>query len=101
MWGLPPDEYAPFLAGTHILPLDEAVTIWQADESAGLKSLKGSNVYVDTFNVKYGVYSQAETGDSYFDPSFTLALQAAVACGARRHPGWQSDATSDGAVPWC
>ena len=73
--GLPPDEYAPFLAGTHILPLDEAVSIWQADESAGLKSLKGSNVYVDTFNVKYGVYPQAETGDSYFDSSFTLALQ--------------------------
>ena len=73
--GLPPDEYAPFLDGTHILPLDEAVPIWQADESAGLKSLKGSNVYVDTFNVRYGVYPQAETRESYFDPSFTLALQ--------------------------
>ena len=73
--GLPPDEYAPFLAGTRILSLDEALPIWQADASAGLKSLKGSNVYVDTFNVKYGVYSQAETGDSYFDPSFTLDLQ--------------------------
>ena len=73
--GLPPDEYAPFLAGTRILSLDEALSIWQADESAGLKSLKGSNVYVDTFNIKYGVYPQAETGDSYFDPSLTLALQ--------------------------
>ena len=73
--GLPPNEYAPFLAGTRILSLDEALSIWQADESAGLKSLKGSNVYVDTFNIKYGVYPQAETGDSYFDPSFTLALQ--------------------------
>ena len=73
--GLPPDEYAPFLAGTQILSLDEAVPIWQADAAAGLKSLRGSNVYVDTFNVKYGVYPQAETGDSYFDPSFTLDLQ--------------------------
>ena len=50
--GLPPDEYAPFLAGTRILSLDEAVPIWQADASAGLKSLKGSNVYVDTFNIR-------------------------------------------------
>ncbi len=73
--GLPPQEYAPFLAGTYILSLDEALPIWQAGKAAGLKSLKGSNANVDAFNVKYGVYAQPEAKDSYFDPSFTLALQ--------------------------
>ena len=72
---LTPAEYEPFLAGTYILSLEEALAVWEGPESAGLKSLKGSDKAVDAFNVKYKVYEKSEAKPSYHDASLTQALK--------------------------
>lgn len=69
--GLTPAQYKPLLAGTHLLDVAEAKTVFvKAD---GLSSLYGSSKMVDDFNVSNHVYKQAQNVDSYIYPSLTLA----------------------------
>lgn len=70
--GVTPQEYAPLLAGTKLLSLDEAKAVYQKGE--GFKSIYGSSQAVDRFNVKYGVYKAPQDVGSYIDPSFTSGM---------------------------
>ncbi len=71
---LTPAEYEPFLEGTYILKLDEALERWEKGE--GLGSVYGSSVISDEFNVKYEVYEKPADIDKYFDPSLTEEVAA-------------------------
>ena len=71
---LTPDEYEPFLEGTYILPVDEALEVWK--KADGLGSIYGSSKISDEFNVKYKVYDKPEPYESYFDPSLTSEYAA-------------------------
>ncbi|MGJ8644783.1 MAG: ABC transporter substrate-binding protein [Luteolibacter sp.] len=64
-----PEEYEPFLKGTHILTLEEALERWEDKE--GLGSIYGSTKVVDDFNIKYEVYEETQEATKYLDPSFT------------------------------
>lgn len=64
-----PQEYEPFLKGTYILSLKEALERWKP--GSGLGSVYGSTEYVDAFNLKYGVYSESQPAAKYLDPSLT------------------------------
>jgi len=70
-----PEEYEPFLKGTYILTLDEALKRW--DKADGLGSVYGSSKIVDEFNVKFEVYEKSQDIDKYLDPSFTKSLAGA------------------------
>lgn len=70
--GLTSEEYAPFLKGTKLLRLDEAKKIFVKAEGFG--SLSGSTKIADDFNLKYEVYPEAQSIDSYIDSSLTTAL---------------------------
>lgn len=67
-----PEEYEPFLKGTHILTLEEALKRWE--KADGLGSVYGSSKVVDDFNVKFKVYEKSQDVEKYLDPSFTKAL---------------------------
>lgn len=67
-----PEEYEPFLKGTYILTLDEAIKRWEKGE--GLGNVYGSSMVVDAFNLKAGVYEKAQDVSKYLDPSLTKAL---------------------------
>lgn len=67
-----PEEYEPFLKGTYILTLDEALKRWE--KADGFGSIYGSTKVVDDFNLKFKVYEKSQDADKYFDPSFTKAL---------------------------
>ena len=67
-----PEEYEPFLEGTYILSLEEAMKVWEKTD--GLGSVYGSSKVVDKFNVDYQVYEKPLAIDGYFDPSLTEAL---------------------------
>ena len=67
-----PEEYEPFLKGTYILTLDEALKRWEKGEDLG--SVYGSSKVVDAFNLKAGVYEKGQDVDKYLDPSLTKAL---------------------------
>ncbi len=69
-----PEEYEPFLKGTYILTLDEALARW--DTAAGLGTVYGSSTVADEFNVKFGVYDKPQDVNKFLDPSFTKALAA-------------------------
>jgi NitT/TauT family transport system substrate-binding protein len=70
--GLKPAEYETLVQGTKILTLTEAKKAFiKAD---GFGSIYGSSKIVDAFNLKYDVYKQAQSVDSYFDPSITNGL---------------------------
>ena len=69
--GLTPVEYKPLLAGTHLIDLAEGKATFVKAE--GLKSLYGSSSISDDFNVKNGVYKDAQSIDAYIDPSVTTA----------------------------
>jgi NitT/TauT family transport system substrate-binding protein len=69
-----PEEYEPFLKGTYILTLDEALKRWEKGE--GLGNVYGSTKIVDEFNVKFKVYEKSQDPEKYLDPSFTKALAA-------------------------
>jgi NitT/TauT family transport system substrate-binding protein len=73
---LPPEEYAPFLDGTYILSLEEAIGVFLGDTEQGFASLAGSTQVVDDFNVRYEVYPEAEAEPAYQDPSLTLEVAA-------------------------
>ena len=70
---LPPEEYEPFLKGTYILTLDEALEKWK--EAEGLGSVYGSSKIVDSFNVKFKVYENPLDTSKYLDPSLTQSLK--------------------------
>lgn len=67
-----PEEYEPFLKGTYILTLDEALKRWEKSE--GLGNVYGSSKVVDAFNLKAAVYEKSQDVDKYLDPSLTKAL---------------------------
>jgi NitT/TauT family transport system substrate-binding protein len=67
-----PEEYEPFLKGTHILTLDEALKRW--DTAPGLGTVYGSSKVVDEFNLKFKVYEKSQDVTKYLDSSFTKAL---------------------------
>ncbi len=69
-----PDEYEPFLEGTYILTLKEALKVWE--KADGLASIYGSTKISDDFNVKYGVYEKPLDTESYLDPALTKAYAA-------------------------
>src|SRR5260221_14696093 len=71
-----PEEYEPFLKGTHFLTLQEALQRWKKGD--GLSSIYGSTKVVDDFNVKYGVYKQHVDFQSYLDPSLTAEYARSV-----------------------
>lgn len=70
--GLSPAQYAPLLNGTKILTLSEAKAAFKKDKT--LSSIYGSSEIADEFNLKYEVYSESQSVDSYIDPSITLGL---------------------------
>ncbi len=70
---LPPDEYAAFMKGTHLLTLAEAKKALQKGQ--GLDSLYGSTQIVDGFNVANGVYDTAQKIEAAIDPSLVLGLK--------------------------
>lgn len=67
-----PEEYEPFLKGTYILTLDEALKRWE--KADGLGSIYGSSKIVDEFNTTFEVYEKSQDVDRYLDPSLTKAL---------------------------
>ncbi|WP_193211789.1 ABC transporter substrate-binding protein [Luteolibacter marinus] len=67
-----PEEYEPFLKGTYILTLDEALKRWEPGE--GLGNVYGSSKIVDDFNLKFEVYDKSQDPAKYLDPSLTKAL---------------------------
>lgn len=71
---LSPQEYEPFLDGTYILTLEEALKAWE--EGEGLESVYGSSVVSDNFNVKYEAYGEAQPTAKYLDPSLTKEIAA-------------------------
>ena len=64
-----PEEYEPFLKGTHILTLQEALQRWK--KADGLGSVYGSTKVVDDFNVKYAVYKEHVDFQGYLDATLT------------------------------
>jgi len=69
-----PEEYEPFLKGTHILTMDEAIKRW--DTADGLGTVYGSSKVVNDFNVKFKVYEKSQDITKYLDSSLTKALAA-------------------------
>ena len=67
-----PEEYEPFLKGTYILKLDEAMKRWEKAE--GLGNVYGSSKVANEFNLKFKVYEKTQDVDKYLDPSLTKAL---------------------------
>lgn len=74
--GVTPDEYEPFLDGTHILSLDEALVAWR--NAPGLASVYGSSEISDAFNVKFEVYQDAQDYKAYFDRTLTKEVSKAM-----------------------
>lgn len=70
--GLTPEEYAPLLKGTKILSLEEAKAAFK--KGGDLSSIYGSSKVADNFNLKYEVYKESQSPDSYIDPSITMGL---------------------------
>jgi NitT/TauT family transport system substrate-binding protein len=69
--GLKPEAYLPLLKGTKLLTLEEGKKVFA--KADGFKSLYGSSKIADSFNVKYGVYKQAQDLGKAIDP--TLAAR--------------------------
>jgi NitT/TauT family transport system substrate-binding protein len=67
--GVPADEYAKFLPGTHFLTPDEALATFTQKDS--LDSLYGSGKVADAFNVANKVYATAQPVASYIDGSLS------------------------------
>lgn len=64
--GLAPQEYAPFMKGTYFL--SQAGIKKHFTKGPGLKSVYGSNVVVDRFNVANQVYKIPMDTEAYLDP---------------------------------
>lgn len=70
---LKPEEYKPILAGTYILPLDEAKKIGSS-KADDFSSLVGSTKIVDGFQVDNEVYEKPQKLKSYIDMSLKNEL---------------------------
>lgn len=69
---LTPADYEPFLKGTKILKLEEAMAAFkQAD---GFDSVYGSSVISDEFMIENKVYDEPVNVKKAIDPSFTKAM---------------------------
>src|SRR6266850_4269646 len=68
--GLMPAGYKPLLAGTKLLSLEDGKKVFV--KAPGFGSLYGSSKIADDFNVKNGVYKEAQNIDAYIDASLTL-----------------------------
>ena len=75
--GSTPAEYAAFLGGTRFLTLAESAKII-ASKNKGFDSLTGSSTVANEFNVKNGVYKEAQNVTSYFDAKLTTEAMAAA-----------------------
>jgi NitT/TauT family transport system substrate-binding protein len=73
--GVPPDEYAKFLPGTHFLTPEEALKRFDAegkdDKKGGLGTLMASGKVADTFNVANKVYKEPQAVATYIDGSLS------------------------------
>jgi NitT/TauT family transport system substrate-binding protein len=67
-----PQEYEPFLKGTKILTLKEALKCWETSD--GLTTVLGSSKVANDFNLKFKVYEKSQNVANYLDPSLTRAL---------------------------
>ena len=65
--GLKPEAYLPLLKGTKLLSLEEGKKVFV--KANGFKSIYGSSKIADDFNLKYGVYKQAQDLSKAIDPS--------------------------------
>ena len=70
--GVPPEEYAKFLPGTHFLTPAEALKRFDTKDS--LDTLLGSGKVADAFNLANKVYKDPQPVASYIDGS--LAKEA-------------------------
>lgn len=66
--GVTPQDYAAFMSGTQLLTLKEGAPKLAA-KSAGFDSVAGSAKIADDFNVKNGVYKEAQDVPAYIDAS--------------------------------
>ncbi|NHN90115.1 ABC transporter substrate-binding protein [Acetobacter conturbans] len=64
--GISPETYARFLAGTHLLSLDDNAVVFE--KKPGLNSIYGSTQNADNFNVRYKAYASPQQIDSYIHP---------------------------------
>jgi NitT/TauT family transport system substrate-binding protein len=72
--GITPAEYEPFLAGTHIMGAAENAEVFK--EADGLKSVYGSSVVANDFNVKNKVYEASQDVKSYLTPDLVNEIVA-------------------------
>ncbi|MFM2482117.1 ABC transporter substrate-binding protein [Celerinatantimonas sp. YJH-8] len=71
--GLSPKAYKSFLAGTHIMNIQEALKY--AKKAKGFSSIYGSSQISDDFNVANKVYAKPQPIDSYIDMSLMKAVK--------------------------
>ena len=69
---LSPEEYAPFLEGTYLLSLEEAIAA--VGEGEGLGTLYGSSLEADAFNVQYEVYPEPLNVADFIDAGLMREL---------------------------
>jgi NitT/TauT family transport system substrate-binding protein len=67
--GITPEQYKPFLAGTRLLTLPEAINVLKPTD--GLDSLFGSSKLANDFFVAHRVYAEPVNVERCIDPAFT------------------------------
>jgi len=67
-----PAEYEANLKGTHFLNLEGNLKAFEKGD--GLDSVYGSSKVADAFNIKHGVYKEAQDIDSYLDSSLVKEI---------------------------
>lgn len=70
---LTPAEYEPFLKGTKILSLEQALAAFEQGE--GFESVYGSSIISDEFMIENKVYDEPVNVKKAIDPSFTKAMK--------------------------
>jgi NitT/TauT family transport system substrate-binding protein len=71
--GVPPEEYVRYLKGTKLLTSAEGAKVFK--DAEGFGSVYGSSRYADDFNVKAGVYKEAQDVKAYINPSIATAAK--------------------------
>ena len=74
--GSTPVDYAAFIGGTHFLTLKDGAAIIMSKDK-GFKSLAGSTLVANDFNVKNAVYKDSQDVASSIDPKLTAEAIAA------------------------
>jgi len=69
---VPAEEYGKNLQGTHLLDLPENLKAYEKSDE--LLSVFGSSKIADEFNVKHGVYKEAQAIDAYLDASIVKEI---------------------------